>query len=84
MKYELRIKEEKSKPKKPDLKTAKTVRAPIKISTKKVSLGILLWQYRHLPLSHKKENKGKRSLFLSSVSQEKQIDRPLVQGSPVL
>ena len=69
---------------KPNFKKAKTVRIPIKISTIMVSLGILLWQYRHRPPKEINENTGTKSLFLSCVLQEKQTDRPFQNGKPVL
>ena len=68
----------------PDFKNASTANIPISISVIRVSLGILLWQYRHLPFKNKKENMGTKSLFWSCVLQEKQIDRPLKKGKPVL
>jgi hypothetical protein len=67
-----------------DFKKTKIVRIPIKISIIKVSLGILLRQYRHLPRRKRKENIGIRSLFCSSLLQEKQTDLPFKKDSPVL
>ena len=47
-------------------------------------MGILLRQYRHLPRRKRKENIGIRSLFCSSLLQEKQTDLPFKKDSPVL
>jgi len=68
----------------PDFKKAKTVRTPINNSITNVSLGILLWQYRHLPFKKRKENIGTKSFLESCTLQEKQKDRPFKNGSPVL
>lgn len=75
--------QEKSKPNKPDLKAAKTVKTPIKISVMKVSLGIFDSQYLHFPLKKKKEKNGTKSLVFNSVLQEKQIERLFKKDKPV-
>jgi len=78
------LKIENSKLKIPVLMAIKTDIIPIKISTTKVSLGILVSQYRHRPFKNKYEKSGKRSLVFSSVLQLKQNDLPRQKLSPVL